>query len=453
MHPFLKACGATGPLQFSVERQGVPRAETVSFDQPFLLIGRDPNSDLHFPHADVSERHVYLQVVGGHLCYVDLGSRAGTHLEGRSLRSGWLPPHKTLRIGPYRVRLLGGTAEEPGPVPAGGAPGFGLPPLRDASPASLTLELLHRGIRSSLCPVHGDLTLVGSSTDCDVRVLDPSVSNYHASLLHTPEGVWVVDLLGMRGVTLNGDAVRFARVEDGGELRVGHSLVRLRCGVRPAAAGELVPTEAPADLVPARAEAAAPPALVPGPLPAAVAESFLNPLVDQFRVMQQELFEQLRHEFSEELSRAGAELLQQLSAAHQEHARSLKEEFDALRAELVAQVAMSQACGGPTLAPSAPPTRLGTAVAAPASRPFALSTLARSDNGDGDDRTSEDATDPQGDRADNGLCDEPETVPGNVEDAHAWLYQRISMIQDERQNRWQKLRGMIPVELLGRLSV
>ena len=84
----------------------------------------------------------------------------------------------------------------------------------------MSLELLHRGIRSSLCPIQGDLTLVGSSTDCDVRVVDPSVSNYHASLMNTPEGVWVIDLLGLGGVTVNGDAVRFARVEDGDAARL-----------------------------------------------------------------------------------------------------------------------------------------------------------------------------------------------------------------------------------------
>ncbi|MDR3638970.1 MAG: FHA domain-containing protein [Isosphaeraceae bacterium] len=487
MNPFLKACGATGPLRLSVECQGAPHAETVEFDQPFLLIGRDPASDLHFPHADVSERHAYLQVVGGHLCYVDLGSRAGTYLEGRCLRSGWLPLHKTLRIGPYRIRLLGGIADEPvkTAAPVAGAPGFGLPPLKDAAPAPLTLELSHRGLRSSLCPIHGELTLVGSSADCDVRVLDPSVSNYHASILHTPAGIWVVDLLGLAGLTVNGDATRFARVEDGDELRVGHSLIQVRCNAHRAisdgtlelesedhesGAGEPAP---PADLLPVAAQETTPRTMLSEPLPADVVDTFLSPLVDQFRLMQREMFEQLRHELSEELGRTGAELLRELSAAHQEHARSLKreldhfqrlnQELDVLKAELSAWVSTpNHGRGGPDLPTR--PTRLGMAAAAPMSRPFHLNaeaalSPARSgyQNGVAPKNEAADTSpfapamamvpgepDPR---------DEPNTTAATAEEAQTWLYQRISMIQDEQQGRWQRLLDMVPGQLLSRLPV
>jgi hypothetical protein len=45
----------------------MPGFECLSFETPFVLIGSDPSSDLQFPHADVSDRHTYLQMVGGHL--------------------------------------------------------------------------------------------------------------------------------------------------------------------------------------------------------------------------------------------------------------------------------------------------------------------------------------------------------------------------------------------------
>ena len=230
MNPFLEACGATSALQLSIECQGAPRAESVTFDLPFVLIGRDSRADLHFPHQDVGERHVYLQMVAGHLSYMDLGSRMGTFLGGKCLRSGWLPRRESIRVGPYRVRLVGGDLGERAHTDrvVGASNGFAPPPRPDASPPSLALELNHRGIRPALCPIRGDLTLIGSSADCDVRVLDPSVSNYHCSLLHTAGGVWVVDLLGCGGVTVNGAVVRYARLDDGDALRIGHSLLRLR---------------------------------------------------------------------------------------------------------------------------------------------------------------------------------------------------------------------------------
>lgn len=462
MNSFLSACGATGPLQLSVECQGAPRAEVVVFDQPFLLVGRDPNSDLHFPHADVSDRHVYLQVVGGHLCYVDLGSRSGTYLEGRCLRSGWLPLHKTLRIGPYRIRLIGGIAEEPARAasPAGaGAAGIGLPPLRDAAPAPWTLELSHRGLRSSTCPLHGELTLLGSSTDCDVRVLDPSVSNYHASLLRTPEGVWVVDLLGLAGITVNGEPTRYARVADGDALRVGQSLVRVRDGSNAAVTAES-DTEEPAEtagLPVATADVAPRPRPVES-LPIEVMDAFLAPLVDQFRIMQRELFEQLRLDLAAELNRSGAELLRELTTAHHEHVLSLRqqldqfqrlnEELDTIKAGLVADVDALRGRGGP--APATRPARLGTATAAAAAtpRPFSLNAECTFDH----DADPEPVTEPLRPLA-AALAEEPEDPPITTEEAHAWLYQRISMIQDEQQGRWRKLLDGIPGQLLARLSV
>src|SRR5947209_2198684 len=110
MNRFLAACGATGPLQLTVEGPGCPGVEPRAFDQPFVVIGRDPGADLRLPHPDVDGRHVYLQLVGGHLTFTDLGSRTGTRLGGRCLRSGWLVRGQTLRVGPYRVRLTGGDA-------------------------------------------------------------------------------------------------------------------------------------------------------------------------------------------------------------------------------------------------------------------------------------------------------------------------------------------------------
>ncbi len=439
MNPFLEACGATGPLRLSVECQGAPRAEIVAFDQPYLLVGRDPKADLHFPHKEVSERHVYLQIVAGHLCYMDLGSRIGTYLEGRCLRSGWLPLRKTLRIGPYRIRLLGGIAEEPTPAVAsvGAAPGFAPPPLKEASPDRLTLELSHRGIRPSLCQIHGELTLVGSSADCDVRVLDPSVSNYHCSFLQTPKGVWVVDLLGPGGVTLNGTPVRSAHMLDGDELRVGHSVIRLCCGPRPEVSNgalelrleeeavedeeyeELEATEVrdavmglaafatSSDLLKAPAPEPEARTLLAETLKTELLEAFLTPLVDQFRLMQQQMFGELKLQMFGVLLRrmfdvlilAGADLLQRLIVAHQEQAGVLKRELDklmrlnqeleTLKSELASRTSdAANGHSGPN--PAAPSPRLGTVLTAPlpSSRLPALNghgtfTQPRSQNGNG----------------------------------------------------------------------
>ena len=105
MSSFLDACGATGPMQWAVECRDSAEVGRLAFDLPFLVVGRDPASDLQLRHPEVNGRHAYLQLVGGRLFCLDLGSRSGTHVDGRCLRSGWVRPGETIRIGPYRLSV------------------------------------------------------------------------------------------------------------------------------------------------------------------------------------------------------------------------------------------------------------------------------------------------------------------------------------------------------------
>ena len=80
------------------------------------------------------------------------------------------------------------------------------------------------------------LALVGRSSACHVRLVDGAVSAYQAALVRTPEGPWVVDLLGRGGTLVNGVAARFARLRDGDELQFGPYRLRVLCDARPGSA-------------------------------------------------------------------------------------------------------------------------------------------------------------------------------------------------------------------------
>jgi predicted component of type VI protein secretion system len=127
-----------------------------------------------------------------------------------------LEPAQSLQIGPYRIRLAADDDVSLG----SGSSDFELPPV--------TLDVSHRGFKASQCTLGGGLSLVGSSTDCQVRLLDPSVSHTHCSLVATHEGIWVVDLLGKAGIEVNGTPVRHGCLEPGDELHVGRSAIRIR---------------------------------------------------------------------------------------------------------------------------------------------------------------------------------------------------------------------------------
>jgi hypothetical protein len=71
------------------------------------------------------------------------------------------------------------------------------------------------------------LTLIGRARRCKVRLHSERVSGYHAALVSTPEGIWVVDLLSREGTCVNGQPVRLGAVRDGDRLEMGGTVIRL----------------------------------------------------------------------------------------------------------------------------------------------------------------------------------------------------------------------------------
>jgi pSer/pThr/pTyr-binding forkhead associated (FHA) protein len=424
MNPFLSACGATEPLQLRVERQGTTEVQCRSFDTPFVLIGRDPLSDLQLLHGAVSERHAYLQAVGGRLFCFDLGSRQGTYLAGKRWRSGWVGTDQAIRVGPYRIRLVRAEAIAPsGTEPTLQTDGLPPPDFPGTNQARLTLELSPRALSSLQCQVHSAMAVVGSAADCQARLLDPSVSNYHCSLIRTSLGCWVVDLLGRGGITVNGVSIRYGQVHDGDDLQLGHSRVRFRLdpaeSLIPAPASRLLPASPPPP--PPGPTPVESPTLAAGtepgqslaritPDPAEVVESIVAPLVGQFRAMQQHLVEQFQQ--------AGMILFETFSALQEEQLGLIREELSTLRQltqelEALRRDLMKPRRSNVLLEPginAAPP---------PHGRPGAQ-------NG----------------------SDPPPALYGRQLEAeiHALLHHRLSSLRDDRRSRWQKLLDLAPAQ-------
>ena len=72
------------------------------------------------------------------------------------------------------------------------------------------------------------IALVGRSESCQIMLRDESVSRFHASLLRTSKGVWIVDLQAREGVVINGVRVKWAWLEDGDTVRIGQFTFILR---------------------------------------------------------------------------------------------------------------------------------------------------------------------------------------------------------------------------------
>jgi pSer/pThr/pTyr-binding forkhead associated (FHA) protein len=504
MTPFLNACGAVGPFQVGI---AAPRhSDPIHYvlHQPFAVIGRDPRDDLMLHDAQVSQRHAYLQILDGRAFGVDLGSRAGLQWDGRPGLAGWIDPQQQLGIGPYRICVSAGCLDEPlenafayNPLSSQENAQPGLPNVK----LTFANGVADKDVWSMTCR----LALVGRSPQCKVRLEGASVSRFHCSLVRTRHGLWVVDLLGRGGITVNGQHTRYTLLRDGDRLQVGRFIVQIVSATMhpaPMQEGPLLLEVADAGVAQAAeatpmlasnddsAEAAyPPPALrsdqsVSGP---GVAEAAYLPLFNQFALMQQQMFDQ----FQEAMVR----LAQMFGAVHREQMEAIRGELDDLRnLTRDLQALQNQIIALPPLAngasvgiPSAstsidapldlslanleqmaaafddrapfgvvPDEGRESGVVSGASReqesllpdeqasaaPAAIEKAAA-------DRPIEEATTPAGEPPQREPVEPPRlrSAPGaevrSPEEIHAWLCKRMTALQEERQSRWRKILGIL----------
>jgi diguanylate cyclase (GGDEF)-like protein len=77
----------------------------------------------------------------------------------------------------------------------------------------------------------GDAPLVlGRSDDCDILIVDKSVSRTHARIERDPDGFFVTDLQSTNGTFVNDVLIATARLKDGDYLRIGNCICRFLAG-------------------------------------------------------------------------------------------------------------------------------------------------------------------------------------------------------------------------------
>jgi pSer/pThr/pTyr-binding forkhead associated (FHA) protein len=206
---FQEASGCFGPLIVGVLEPGVNEVSWRCLDHPFAVLGSDPNSDIVLKARGVSRRHAYLQVIAGRLYCIDLESRNGTYWNEQIGLCGWVDPGTRVQIDGFQILARDQD--------------FDRDRASQADQPSRT-ELVPTGNTS----ISRTLVLIGSSPDCKIRLPSDRVASFHASLVKTPAGIFVVDLLAPGGIRVNGEKVRCARIGPEDELKVGKHRFRLQ---------------------------------------------------------------------------------------------------------------------------------------------------------------------------------------------------------------------------------
>jgi pSer/pThr/pTyr-binding forkhead associated (FHA) protein len=445
---FSESCGATGPLVVSVREPERSESSRLVFTAPFLIAGCHQEADLSLINGEISPHHCYLQTISGRVFCVDLGSRSGVFVDGARRPAFWVRRSQTIQIGPVDLRLEGGdrAEDESGAGPRDELSPFSARYAQEQSLPGVVLEFSIPGKPNRRWRMGPALALVGRSAACQVRLAHSSVSNFHCSLLRTPRGLWVVDLLSSSGLQVNGARQRHALLGDGDALPLGCFTVRLHCDPAP---NRRVGLSAPEAL-----GARSPAALSgPGRLPAtegkcalgtASTDPVLGTLLDHFAVIQQQTADQFQLSL--------LMLAQMFSTMHHDHMtvvrekleqiRQLTEEMHALR-EVVATrwpdradvTAPNVLVAGPGISP-APMNPKST-------RAPSLEAVASHRNGTG--HANGVATSP----ADHGVpvadpdADSQAQPPRDPREVHDFVAERLAAYERERQSCWNRIVRVI----------
>jgi pSer/pThr/pTyr-binding forkhead associated (FHA) protein len=459
----------------------------LSYPRPFLLIGRQSTADLVLDDPEISRRHVYLQAIASRVFCVDLESRTKTYWDGQEAQSrGWFDPGRLIQVGRYRIHRTDRPCEEPLRAEAPD-------PFLARDEEGLDAESLPRPVlelpfrvdgKSSMWEMQGALALVGRSDHCQFVLSDDSLSRYHASLVRTPLGLWIVDLAARTGVRVNGILVRWAWLAEGDVIRMGlftfvlrydtppqgisRADVPLEAGASPAApvANGPVITQGSPDrdrrslavrstargrhdlrrAEPVRSESS----------PAAAAtvswgewEPVLSPGPDPLAMWQQQM--RLMETFHNDMIM----MVQMFIAMHREHTASVRDELDRVQQLTRELTQLNTELGQLPGSAGASPTSEGgrhkrdTGSVPQAGSPRREGSPRHRSAHETEKGTEEKPPDRAGD---SGLSScsapaaqwsgEPRTAPPPAiggADLHAHLTQRIAELQRERQGHWQKI--------------
>ncbi len=461
-------------MRLEVEGPGASKADVQAIRQPFVVVGRDEGVDLQLDHPAVGRRHAYLQVIEGRLFCMDMQSRTGTVWPNGPKTMGWVRPNRPISIGPYRIWFQGGEGPSRG-VPDGAGRGV------EAAGADHedVLEIDGPGRGVTIWRMRRPIVVLGRGRPSWVLLPHEDVSRIHCSIIRTENELWVVDLLGRDGITVNHRQVRFSRVTADDMIGIGPYRIRM---LAPAVPGRVitVPGRVVAGPLGVPRHPAPHSTILPmGPpplLPAAQVEpnvAGLAPLFQEISQMQQQMADQFQQ--------ALMMMFQLFSTMHQDQMGLIREELtqirklameqQAIQAELVRQQQQQERAAAPWNAESGggagivltdravfPPTPALRGVEprpGPVPRPgpsgaggwpagfeaglgAGAPPGADGGSGAGVEAGPRPASSSAGESASSASPRQGPAYP-DQDGLHLMLSQRLAAIQEERQSRWQKL--------------
>ena len=188
-----------------------------------VVLGRDDSADIRVEDKKVSRRHAAFKMVDGQAIVEDLGSSNGVRLNGKKIERRAVFSHgDQLRVAGYLISLKDvslptGSAARPqgGTNKAGPSATSATPPGAAAGSSAKDaglpkLHALDDPVRGSLFVLRRGENIIGRLEECDIPVLDGSVSRQHARLVFAKDRLTVTDLGSSNGTFVDDRRVETA---------------------------------------------------------------------------------------------------------------------------------------------------------------------------------------------------------------------------------------------------
>jgi len=211
----------------------------VPISEDPVVIGRDESADVRVDDKKISRRHASFRIVDGEPTVEDLSSANGIKLNGKKIeRRSKFKLGDSIKVGTFQITLKDpadntASSASDGPVirkqpvmekvgqvvdPAGSRGRQPKEPNREV-PALIGLDDPVQGRRFELKVGEN---IIGRLEECDVPILDGSVSRQHSRLVFTRDRLTVTDLGSSNGTFVNDTRVDMAELAHKDRLRAGN---------------------------------------------------------------------------------------------------------------------------------------------------------------------------------------------------------------------------------------
>ena len=217
---------------------GGDAGKSFSLSAEPATVGRTRTRDIVLSDASVSRSHARFTQDGGQFFVEDVGSSAGTLVNGAAARSDQpLRDGDVIKLGDdeLTIKITGGADEgtmstqlsaAPTEVGAGptqvSAPADGTMILDAPSTAGAWLLVRKGGLAGKTFEIR-DQVLIGRDADCAISITDDNaVSGKHAMVRVTRDGAYLVQDIGSRnGTTVGGEVLRGLPLQEGSTVKLG----------------------------------------------------------------------------------------------------------------------------------------------------------------------------------------------------------------------------------------